>query len=87
MSKPTRRALRLHDVVKHPEHKGRGEVIELVTSALDAKPWAMALVTWPREHHATAWVAPERCQLVKSQKPSQRRNRALRKRIAKAGTR
>lgn len=71
----TRRAVRLHAAVKHPRHRGRGFVVELVTN--------MALVAWPREGYAVTWLGTETLQVVKYRSPSPASKRRLAAKITK----
>lgn len=77
----TRRAVRLHAAVKHPRHRGRGFVVELVPPhfALGA-----ALVAWPRDGYAVTWLGVETLQVVKYRTPSPASKRRLAAKIAKA---
>lgn len=72
----TRPTVRLHAAVKHPRHRGRGIVVELVTN--------MALVTWPREDYAVTWLGAETLQVIKYRTPSPASKRRLAAKIAKA---
>lgn len=72
----TRPAVRLHAVVKHPLHRGRGNVIELVTN--------MALITWPREGYDVTWLGAETLQVVKYRTPSPASKRRLAAKISRA---
>lgn len=72
----TRRAVRLHAAVKHPRHRGRGIVVELVTN--------MALVAWPREGYDVTWLGAETLQVVKYRTPSPASKRRLAAKVAKA---
>lgn len=73
----TRRAVRLHAAVKHPRHRGRGYVVELVSTG-------MALVAWPRDDYAVTWLGVETLQVVKYRSPSPASKRRLAAKIAKA---
>lgn len=75
----TRLAVRLHAAVKHPRHRGRGYVVELVTN--------MALVVWPREHYAVTWLGVETLQVIKHRTPSPASKRRLAAKIKKAAHR
>lgn len=72
----TRRAVRLHAGVKHPRHRGRGIVVELVTN--------VALVAWPREGYTMTWLGAETLQVVKYRTPSPASKRRLAAKITKA---
>lgn len=72
----SRLAVHLHAAVKHPRHRGRGIVVELVTN--------MALVAWPREGYAVTWIGAETLRVVKYRTPSPASKRRLAARIVKA---
>jgi hypothetical protein len=76
--------LELHDIVKHPDHRGVGEVWEITRRHGRNMPAHAAFVIFPRESWVPIWVAPERCRIVGGKAPSQRRSCRMYRRVQKA---